>query len=389
MLKLLLIGPEDGLVRDWKDKLPSLVGVHLRHQVYGYPSPADMLTLIEEHSADAVVVNLADHNQVCRSIGRLGVERPHLPLIGLHSFCDQGLLLDLMQLGVRELWFQPLKIDQMQNAVNRLLQLKTAAASPGAGRLLAFLPARGGCGSTSLAITAAAFIQRRKGPVLFADFDFHNSIVAFWLKLEARHGFQEALERAHWLDDTLWKSMVLPFAGLDVLTSPQAAGPVLFSSSETSGVLEYARRNYSFVVVDLPEAIYTSCWEVLDRADVTYLVVTPEMASLYLARRKVAQLVNHGIPRDRIQVLLNRVTATDLQAGEVEKFLTLPVAATFDNQYKVVTKAFADGRMISDSSKLGAQIALFAEAVAGPLEPGQARPGGKKSAVRKLKEIFA
>src|SRR6185503_7520069 len=114
---------------------------------------------------------------------------------------------------------------------------------------IAFLPARGGCGTTTVAVNTAAAIQRLKHPsVLLADFDFHNSVTAFWLKRAPRHGFQEALERSLWLDPTLWKSIVHPVHGLDVLTSSQAAAPSVCSSAETTAVRDFTCRSYEYVV---------------------------------------------------------------------------------------------------------------------------------------------
>ena len=275
----------------------------------------------------------------------------------------------------------------MQTAVNRLQQQKMAAAPAGnSGSLIAFLPARGGCGTTTLAVNAAGALQKLRGSVLLADFDFHNSVVAFWLKLDPKHGLQEALERAHWLDPGLWKSMVHPLRGLDVLTAPQALSPIMISGPETNAVLDFTLQTYDFVFVDLPEAIYSSCWEVLNRAKYIMLVATPEVAGLYLARRKLAQLIDHGIPKDKIRLLLNRSSHLEPQASEVEKFLSLPVMAAFGNQYKAVTSAFVDGTFIPEGSKLGMQFTRFAEMLAG-LPAGAAKE--KKFAVQRLRQIFS
>ena len=386
MLSVLLIGPEDGLVRDWKGKLSELTGFYLRHEVTHYPSAPEMLRLLEEYTPDAVVVNLADYREVMRTLGQVALERPQLPVIGLHKECDGSLLLDLMQLGVRELWFPPLDVAQMQVSINRLLQVKNAPAPGGKslGGFVAFLPARGGCGTSTIALNTAAALQKLPGPVLLADFDFHNSVIAFWLKLDPKHGFQEALERAHWLDANLWKSLVHPVGGFGILTSPQTSAPLVFSSAETSAVLDFARQSYEHILVDLPEAIYTSCWEVLERARQVLLVSTPEMSSLYLARRKIAQLVSHGIPRNNIRLLLNRCSPLDIKPAEVEKFLNLPVLATFGNFYGTVVKAFRDGTLVPGNSKLGLQFAQLATILAGA---SHAEP--ERAPASKLRQIFS
>jgi pilus assembly protein CpaE len=388
MLNAMLIGPDDGLIRDCREKLGSVTGLYVCDLLNEYPSSAQLAARIEEFKPDAIIISLADYTQVLHTLGRLNVDRPHLPVIAVSASCDQGLLLDLMQLGVRELWFEPLKIDQMQLAIDRFLKLKTAAAtaSVSAGSLMAFLPARGGCGTTTVAVNTAAAIQRlRHSPVLLADFDFHNSVIAFWLKLDPRHGFQQALDRAQWLDLALWKSIVHPVHGVDILTSSQAASPSVISGAETTAVLDFTCQNYEHIVVDLPEAIYTSCWEVLDRAKYIMIVVTPEMASLHLARRKSSQLTNHGISRDRLRIVLNRSSQIEVQASDVEKFLSIPVIATIPNQYRAVTSAFADGKFVPENSKLGDQFTQLASVLSGA--PTEAKE--KTSPARKWRQIFS
>ncbi|MBI3695736.1 MAG: AAA family ATPase [Acidobacteria bacterium] len=365
MVRALLIGPEDDLLRSFVEAVTGLKELNLCQRVASYLPLAELGPVLEQAAPGAVVISLADYNAATALIGELVAVNPVLPVIALHTYCDQRLLMELMQIGVRELWFPPFNREQIGKALGRLLQQRVAGLRDDRrGSLVAFLPARGGCGSTTVALHTAAALQKARGSVLLADFDFHNSTISFWLKIETRHGFREALERAHWLDEAMWKSMITRVRDLDILTAPQTSVPMDLSSGETSAVLEYARRNYRFVLVDLPDSIFSSCWEVLEQAHHILLTATPEMASLYLARRKIAQIVDRGIPRNRIQMLLNRVSPNDLPPAEVEKFLALPVAACFSNHYRAITAAFADASFVSEGSKLGTQFSQFAESLA-------------------------
>ncbi len=389
MLSALVIGPEDNLMREFLDKAAWIRDLRICCHVSRYPPPADLLNLLQQHEPDVGIVSLADYDRASRTISRI-LSGHTMPIVAVHVSCESQVLLELMQLGVRELWFPPFDTDQMQQTVARFLAQKTAAPPAGPagsaafGSLIAFLPARGGCGATTAAVHTAAALQKRKGSVLLADFDFHNSTIAFWMKATPRHGLQEALERAHWLDSALWKSMVNRIGELEILTAPQTSAPMVFSSSETCAVLEYARRNYHFVLVDLPDAIYSSCWEVLEQASQILLVATPEMGGLYLARRKIAQIVDRGIPRDRVRILLNRSSPADLSASHVEKFLSIKVAASFGNHYRAVTAAFSEGRLVPADSKLGIQFDEFAADLA-----GMPKKKENKAGAWKIRQIFS
>ena len=386
MLRVVIIGPEDDLLKELIAKVSGIRDLEICRHAAQYPPPAAIMTLLDESEADAAVISLADYARAGRLISHLAAAKPKLPIIAAHTYCDQKLLMEMMQLGVRELWFPPFTLDQIVQATNRFRQLKTAATPDDTpiGALLAFLPARGGCGATTVAVHTAAALQKIQGPVLLGDFDLHNSIIAFWMKIETRHGLEEALERAHWLDSSLWKSMVNSVHGFDLLTAPQEAAAVVFSGDQTAALLEFARQNYPFVLMDLPDAILGSCWDVLDQASQILVVATPEMASLYLARRKVAHIIDHGVSRDKIRIVLNRGTALDVQPAEVEKFLSLPVAANFGNHYRAVTTAFSGATLVPESSKLGAQFARFAESLAGVPETKE-----PKSSAWKLSQIFS
>jgi pilus assembly protein CpaE len=390
MFSALLIGPEDSLTGEFTERVAWLTDFILCHQAALYPPPTELAALLEQHNPDAVVISLADYTRAKRTIGRLMSARPQTPIVSLHSGVDQQLLLELMQAGVREVWFPPFDLEQMGQAIKRFSQLKGAATpqSSPSGNLIAFLPARGGCGATTIALHTAAALSKVTGSALLADFDFHNSVIAFWMKADPKHGLEEALERAHWLDVALWKGMVHHVASLDILTAPQTSTPLMFSGAETSAVLEFARQKYQFVLVDLPNAIYSSCWEVLENASQVMLIVTPEMSSLYLARRKISHIVDHGIPRDRINLLLNRSAPHDLAPSEVEKFLSLKVAASFSNHYRLITNAFAEATFVTAGSKLGMEFARFAESLAG-VPHGTAKEKESKGGMWKVCQIFS
>ena len=379
MLNALVIGPKDAVLAECLEKIAWVPELHVCHHSVYYPSPAELLGLLDVHKPNVVLISLVDYDRAQRAINRITSAKP-IPIVALNTRCEQQLLLDLMQLGVRELWFPPFDVEQMKQTVSRLVQQKAAnpAILGNAGALVALLPARGGCGATTIAMHTAAALQEIGGPVLLADFDFHNSTIAFWMKVTPLHGLQEALERSHWLDESLWRSMVSRIGDLEVLTAPQASTAAGFSGTEAAAVIEFARTNYRFVLVDLPEAIYSSCWEVLEQAARILIVLTPEMSSLYLARRKISQIVDRGIARERIRIVLNRSTPNDLQPSEVEKFLAVGVAAHIGNHYRAVTAAFADGKLVAPDSKLGAQYRHLAEQLADRVEKKEEKAGSWK-----------
>ena len=249
--------------------------------------------------------------------------------------------------------------------------------------LIAFLPARGGCGATTIALHTAAALKRIKRTVLLADLDFHNSTVNFWLKLEPKYSLLDAAERADQLEPCIWSSLVQTAREVDILCAPSAGTPMVFGG-KTCAVVEYACQHYEFVLVDLPETLHAACWDALENTKHIMLVVTPEMASLHLARRKLDQLQNYGIPRSSIHLVLNRCSQIDIQPAEVAKFFAMPILAIFGNDYRTVSTAFKEAKFAPEGSKLGAQYTRFAQFLAGEPEVKEANAG-----VSKIRRIFS
>ena len=107
-----------------------------------------------------------------------------------------------------------------------------------------------------------------------------------------------------------------------------------------------------------------------------YLVCTPEITSLYLAKRKILRLRSRGIPLDNVRVLVNRATswgAVDRTA--LERIVGLRVEWVIDNDYASVRQASLEGGLVADSSVLKKQFTQLAVDITNPsgLESSAAR----------------
>ena len=126
--------------------------------------------------------------------------------------------------------------------------------------------------------------------------------------------------------------------------------------------LTSARRVYSCVVADLPDPLFSSTRQILKMSDRVYLVCTPEITSLHLARRKAQQLRDCGVPNDRMGLVVNRVGAWgSFQPSEVQRVVGAPVVWTLDNDYAALHEATLAGGLVAEDSGLGKQFIGLAE----------------------------
>jgi Flp pilus assembly CpaE family ATPase len=94
-----------------------------------------------------------------------------------------------------------------------------------------------------------------------------------------------------------------------------------------------------------------------------FLVCTPEIPSLHLAREKYLYLKQLDLA-DRVCVLLNRCQKRPLiTPAQIEQLVGTPVYMTFPNDYQGVQRALTAGRWVEPNTDLGRQFTSLAQAM--------------------------
>ena len=133
-----------------------------------------------------------------------------------------------------------------------------------------------------------------------------------------------------------------------------------------SAIFTSAVRTYPYVFVDFPSALHASCRDVLGLASSIYLISTPEVVSLHLARRRVNELLNLGVSQKNIHLVLNRVgSKKTLNVEDVSEVVGIPVFSSLPNDYAAVSDASLKGGLVPDDTRLGQQIASLGVKVSG------------------------
>jgi pilus assembly protein CpaE len=292
-------------------------------------------------------------------------------------------LLDLMQAGVRDV-LQHFTHREIKQAAGRAAgNLSTVGEI--LGDLHAFVPAKPGCGATTVATYVMAMAARQAAqPVLLLDFDVRLGMTTFLLKAESTHTVVDALLRARELDQELWAGLVSQHGNLHLLGS----GPVDYSKPIEAGqfaaLLDFAVRRYPAVAVDLPGSMEDYECAVLLRARRIFLVCTPDISALHVARRSSAWLHDHHLV-DRVSMVVNCVERRgSLSIADIERIVQLPVRYMLPASGDEITRAVQKGAILDGVSPLAKQIAAIAGEVA-PVRSTPAKPGP----VRRFVEYFS
>jgi pilus assembly protein CpaE len=160
--------------------------------------------------------------------------------------------------GANDVLFKPVDPNEAREVFSRVMDThKPQRLSHAAtGKTIAFMHLSGGAGATTLAVNAACALARvadgKRTCLLDLDIQFGNA--ASLLDLPSASPVQEFIDDPNRLDESMLESMMLRHqTGLQVLTAPRTLLPLTaYGADGIRSLVDIARRNFSFVVVDLP-----------------------------------------------------------------------------------------------------------------------------------------
>jgi pilus assembly protein CpaE len=268
-----------------------------------------------------------------------------------------------MRLGIREFLAYPFDRKSVVDAVNRAGELlsKNPLSVDATDLVYSFLPSKAGVGTSTIALNAAVAASQLKGTKVFlSDFDLNSGMIRFMLKLQNHHSVIDAAERSVDIDENFWPQLVTGIGSLDVLHAGTLNPNFRMEAAQVRNLLDFARRNYKVICADLSGNLEKYSIELMHESKKIFLVCTPEIPSLHLAREKFHYLRTLDLG-DRVSVLLNRCQKRPLiSPSQVEELLGLPVHMTFSNDYQGVNKAMSEGKPVDSGSELGRQCAALA-----------------------------
>lgn len=360
---VLLIAPQETITTPLVDALSQRRLAEKALLVREYGDEARLSAIFGEKRPAAVVVSLEEPEKALRLIESLHSRYPEVLLVGAGLESSPKLISAAIGAGMSGHVGPPFD----PQALERALLRQPDGEAPVSGRVVSFMPARGGCGASSVATHVAMNIFRESRlKVLLLELDSHSGTVDFRLRLNARFTLAHALHRVGGLDE-VWEHLVSRRNGIHVLpAAAQKADRCEADYSRMKALLLSARRVYDWVIGDLPGAIYDSCKTVLGLSEAIHLVCTPEGMSVDLARRKAEQLRDLGFDRDCLRLVLNRVDSKPAwDPNAIERIVNVPVGWMLRNDYTAVNTASLQGGLVPDDSQLGRQYAGLARHILG------------------------
>lgn len=318
------------------------------HTCATYPVAAADPVVRRIQSANPQVVLLdiptENPNLALRAIELLHEELPELALFAVGSMSQPHVIVSAMRAGAREFIERPTTTTHILEALVRLsaAQRKQPQGQT-RGKMFTVVNAKGGSGSTTVAVNLALALQAAHGGTALVDLAPLGHC-ALHLNIKPLFSIADAIRNLHRLDTSLLESFMTRH-GSDMQL---LAGPSTPSASETSST-EYAKLfdllvgHFRYVVVDVSTRMDAITRLLSNLSQAVLMVAHADVASLWSAARIQQYLSDNG-NRDKVHLILNRFrkipgfTEADAEAAAGVKLL-----AKIPNQYFAVSTAIDRG----------------------------------------------
>ena len=218
----------------------------------------------------------------------------------------------------------------------------------------------GGSGASTFATNLAwelATVDKNAPRVCLIDLDFQYGSAATYLDLPRKDAVFELLSDTDRADsDSLLQSMLTFNDKLHVLTAPADMLPLdIVGPDDIGRIIDMARANFDFVVIDMPKTIVSWTETVLTRAHVYFALMELDLRSAQNVLRLVRALKAEGLPHEKLRYVLNRAPKfTDLSAKSrvkrMAESLDIHIEAQLPDGGAQVTQANDHGLPLAESA---------------------------------------
>ncbi|MFQ5784598.1 MAG: CpaE family protein [Alphaproteobacteria bacterium] len=292
-------------------------------------------------------------------------------VIVLGNVNDVQIYRSLVQQGISDYLVPPLSAKQIFDSVAGICADPSEAPL---GRVISFMGARGGTGSSTVAHnTAWCLTNLFDEDIAVLDLDLAFGTVGLAFNLEAQQGVHDALTHPERLDEMLLERFMAKHEEhLFLLTSPGSLQADADIDPESFDVLlNLVRRTASFAVLDVPHGWAAWTRHALSVSDEIVVTATADLANLRDAKNLLETLNVNRANDPPIRIVLNHFGAyrkTQLSAKDFESAVGDAPTLVVPHEPVLFGTAANNGQMVGEAnkrSKIAAGFESLAKIVCG------------------------
>jgi pilus assembly protein CpaE len=311
----------------------------------------------------------------------------NLSIVAFATKMDAGYLVRAMRAGCNEFLSKPADASALRAALLRFesAHMASLGSKEKLGRIISFYGAKGGVGTTTLAVHLANnLVTRHRKRTLLIDHQHELGHVALYLGMkDSLYHFDELVRNANRLDKALLDGFVTRHnSGLEVLASSDVCAPAHKSNpEELELVLNFLRTQYEYIIIDSSMGYKEIVGPMVRGSDEVYLVSTPDVAALRDLARRIEHLSLDDETGRKLRIVINRSTADDAVSSEqIQAAVRFPVWMAIPNAYAELVRAINAGQPVraQHRSPFAQHISKWADRLISVSSTPTAQPAPKK-----------
>jgi pilus assembly protein CpaE len=267
---------------------------------------------LERSSEAALMLDLAaDPEAALKALEKVKQAAPDLYVIASNYHADGETVISALRAGANDFLLQPIKRLEFRDAMARLEKAPKRTGPAGGsklGKVYTFLGAKGGVGTTTLAVNFAAVLAQRKQQTVLIDIDWTGNDVAMQVGASPQYTLMEVGENLSRMDQALFEGFVArdPL-GFFLVGPPDALETRgYFTDPMFREFTAFLVDKYDSVVVDAGRMISDELvLGALQVSSTIFLVTTQDFPSIRNAQRYIAYMMRMGFSQDQIRLVIN------------------------------------------------------------------------------------
>ncbi len=305
---------------------------------------------------------------------------PSIAVILLCSTHTPEFLINSMRAGVREVLPSPVTTSALEAAVGRVAAKLAGSPARKLGKILAFMPCKGGAGATFLATNLGWQLAETKS-VLLIDLNLQfGDALSFVHDGKAASTLADVAKDISRLDASLLAAATVKvMPNYSILAAPEDLAHAMEVKPEhIEAILSLAVTQYDFVVLDVARSLDTIAIKALDRAWRIFPVLQSALPDLRNAGKLLQAFKSLGYSPEKTELIINRFDKTsEISIDHVQHSVGSVRLNTVPNSYREVNASINHGDPLTRTARgntVARHLADFAQTLSP--RPDETRAGG-------------
>ena len=376
------------------------------YRVVAASDEAEGLRLVAMEMPGLILLDVAlpstDGYQLVARIRRDESLTAHIPIIMLTAERDVEQKIKSLRAGADDYLVKPTDptfhpaelLARTRSLLTRFVPPERHESRPTLGRVLAFYGAKGGVGTTTIAINSAVALQKEGRSVCLVDGNLQLGDHRVFLDLGTDLKSVVDVVSAPTIDADLVRRVIAHHeSGIGLLLAPPSPESAdLIRPEHMTTLLGVLRGMYDYVILDMDKRLDDANLGMIEVADAVFVVINADLACLKNVRLVLQTLSHLGYDSGKFKLILNRSTAgTGISVQNAERALQRPIDHRIVDDYRAAIGSLNSGAPFQVSradSAIARSIQEFAKAIdvraTAPAEPTQPdRPSTRPAFLRR------